>query len=376
MIPLAEWKVTRKQKRLIKEVLKSGRLTYGDKTRELERRFAEIHGAKYAIFTSSGTAALKISLHALKDKHGWKDGSEVIIPAVTFVATMNAVLMNNLIPVLVDVEKETANIDARLIEKAITLKTVAILPVHLLGQPADMDEIMRIANKYKLRVVTDSCETMFVNKHVGDTTCFSTYIAHHLVTGVGGLILTNDKKLATTMRSILFHGRDESYLTIDDKPKHIWKRFHFPRHGYSDRMTELEAALGLGGLDNWQEMVKKRQKNALYLAKGLGGANAHFTEVDVSIKYPVIPSYYCHSFMFFPAYVEKRDELMVYLEKRGIQSRTMMPLISQPITKPYLKKKYPVAEYIGEHGILLPCHHYLKKKDLDFMLKTIQEFYQ
>src|SRR3990167_2528261 len=209
MIPLAEWKVTRKQKRLIKEVLKSGRLTYGDKTRELERRFAEIHGAKYAIFTSSGTAALKISLHALKDKHGWKDGSEVIIPAVTFVATMNAVLMNNLIPVLVDVEKETANIDARLIEKAITLKTVAILPVHLLGQPADMDEIMRIANKYKLRVVTDSCETMFVNKHVGDTTCFSTYIAPHLVTGVGGLILTNDKKLATTMRSILFHGRDE-----------------------------------------------------------------------------------------------------------------------------------------------------------------------
>src|SRR3990167_6029782 len=110
-ITLADWKATRKQKKLVKEVLDSGRLTYGDKTRELERRFAEIHGAKHAIFTSSGTAALKISLHALKDRHGWKDGSEVIIPSVTFVATMNAVLMNNLKPVLVDVQQETANLD-------------------------------------------------------------------------------------------------------------------------------------------------------------------------------------------------------------------------------------------------------------------------
>src|SRR3990167_283942 len=365
MIPLAEWKVTRKQKRLIKEVLKSGRLTYGDKTRELENRFAEIHGAKYAIFTSSGTNALKISLHALKDKYGWKDGSEVIIPAVTFVATMNVVVMNNLRPVLVDVRAETANIDKLQIEKAISRRTVAILPVHLLGQPADMDAIIKIAKKHNLLVVTDSCETMFVNKHQGDTTCFSTYIAHHMVTGVGGFILTNDKKLATTMRSMLFHGRDESYLTIDDKPKHIWKRFHFPRHGYSDRMTELEAALGLGGLDNWQEMIEKRQLNASILS----------WELDDLIEYPV-SGFFVHAFMFFPAYVERRNELMIYLEKHGIQSRTMMPLISQPITKPYLKKKYPVAKYIEERGLLLPCHQYLKKRDLEFMVKKIKDFYR
>ena len=369
-VALADWKATRKQKKLIKEVLKSGRLTYGDKTRELERQFAEIHGAKYAIFTSSGTAALKVSLHALKDKHGWKDGSEVIIPAVTFVATMNAVLMNNLKPVLVDVDKWTANIDFKLIEEAITKKTVAILPVHLLGQAAEMDEIMEIAKKHKLEVVEDSCETMFVNKLRGTTACFSTYVAHLLVTGVGGLILTNDKKLATIMRSMLFHGRDESYLNIDDKPKEIWKRFHFPRHGYSDRMTELEAAIGLGGLDNWEEMVEKRQDNAAYLL-----ANLPIGWVDSPIAGSV------HSFMFFPMYVLKaspksRDELMIYLEKHGIQSRTMMPLISQPIAKPYLKKRYPVAEYIGERGILLPCHQYLKKRDLKYMVEKIRKFYQ
>lgn len=247
-VTLADWKVTRKQKKLIKQVLKSGRLTYGDKTRELERRFAEIHGVKYALFTSSGTAALKIALHAYKDKYGWKDGDEVIIPAVTFVATMNVVLMNNLKPVLVDVNKYTVNINPDEIEKAITKKTRAIIPVHLLGQPAPMKTIMKIAKKHKLVVIEDSCETMFVNQIQGDVACFSTYVAHLLVTGVGGFITTNDEEMAITMRSMMFHGRDESYLNMDDKPKDITKRFHFPRFGYSDRMTELEAALGLGEL--------------------------------------------------------------------------------------------------------------------------------
>lgn len=375
MVTLAEWKATRRQKKLIKEVLKSGRLTYGDKTRELERRFAEIHGAKHAIFTSSGTAALKISLHALKDKHGWEDGSEVIIPSVTFVATMNAVLMNNLKPVLVDVKLETANIDPALIEKAITKKTVAIMPVHLLGQPADMDAILRIAKKRNLEVIEDSCETMFVNKLRGTTACFSTYIAHLLVTGVGGFILTNEDKLATVMRSMLFHGRDESYLNIDDKPKEIWKRFHFPRHGYSDRMTEVEAAIGLGGLDSWQEMVKKRQDNAYYVRENILGYLAWPYTPGVNFPWKRW-GYRGHSFMFLPMYAERRDELMVFLEKNGIQTRTMMPLISQPITKPYLKEKYPVAKYIEDKGILLPVHQYLKKKDLNFMVEKIKEFYE
>ena len=365
MISIAEWKVTRKQKRLVKEVLNSGRLTYGDKTRELEERFAEIHGVKHALFTSSGTAALKIALHALKERYDWKNGDEVIVPSVTFVATMNVVLMNNLVPVLVDVLPTTVNIDPELIEKAITKKTRAIIPVHLLGQPADMTEILKIAKEHKLKVVEDSCETMFVNKVQGDIACFSTYLAHLLVTGIGGFITTNDDKLATVMRSMMFHGRDESYLTIDDKPKDISKRFWFPRFGYSDRMTEMEAALGLGDLDDWEYMIYRRQSNAMYLEMSL---------VDY-IDTP-IDTIGDHSFMFFPAYVEKRDELMVYLEKQGIQTRTMMPLINQPLVKPYLKKKYPVAQYILEHGILLPCHQHLKKKDLDYMIEKIRSFYE
>ena len=371
-ITMADWSVTRKQKRLVKQVLNSGRLTYGEKTKELEKRFAEIHGVKHALFTSSGTAALKIALHALKDKYGWKDGDEVIIPAVTFVATMNVVLMNNLKPVLVDVDPNTVNIDPEQIEKAITKKTRAIIPVHLLGQPADMKAILKIAKKYKLKVVEDSCETMFVNKVQGDVACFSSYIAHLLVTGVGGFITTNDKKLATTMRSMMFHGRDESYLNIDDKPQDISKRFWFPRFGYSDRMTELEAALGLGELGDWEWMIKQRQKNARYIYTELSGTMAKHGAADV---WGPVTDISKHSFMFLPLLVKKRDGLMVHLEKCGIQTRTMMPLTTQPLVKPYLKKKYPNADWINRHGLLLGCHQYLSKKDLQYVVDCIKEFY-
>ncbi len=369
-ISMADWRVTRKQKRLIKEVLKSGRLTYGEKTRELEERFAEIHGVKHALFTSSGTSALKIALHALKDKYGWKDGDEVIIPAVTFVATMNVVLMNNLKPVLVDVLKDTVNIDPELIEKAITKRTVCILPVHLLGQPADMTAILELARKHKLKVVEDSCETMFVNQVRGDVACFSTYLAHLLVTGIGGFITTNDDQLATVMRSMMFHGRDESYLNIDDRPADISKRFWFPRFGYSDRMTELEAALGLAELDDWESMIAVRQENANYLIWKLEGSTP--------VQFPItnIPH---HALMFFPMIVKDRDALMLHLEGRGIQTRTMMPLTTQPIVKKHIKgnlaKKYPIATHINKHGLLMGCHQYLTRKDLDHIVTSIKEFY-
>lgn len=373
IVSMAEWKANRRQKKLVKQVLKSGRLTYGDKTREFEDRFAHIHGANYALFTSSGTAALKVALNALKDRYKWKDGDEVIIPAVTFVATMNVVIMNNLKPVLVDVDPHTANINPKLIEAAITKRTRAVIPVHLLGQPADMDAIMKIAEKHKLKVIEDSCETMFVNQLRGDVACFSTYLAHLLVTGVGGLALTNDKRLATDMRSIMFHGRDESYLNIDDKPADIRKRFWFPRFGYSDRMTELEAALGLGELDDWPIMIRKRQENADYLIREL-------VKLDrIPVDYP-ISSVLGHAFMFFPMLVERRDNLMLYLESRGIQTRTMMPLTIQPIVKKHIKgdlrRRYPSATYINEHGLLIGCHQYLKKKQLDKIVTAIKGFYE
>ena len=376
MITMADWKVSRKQKKLIKEVLKSGRLTYGPKTAELEEKFAEAHDRKYAMFTSSGTAALQIALHALKDELGWKDGDEVIMPAVTFVATMNVITYNNLKPKLVDVGPDM-NINPDLIKKAITKKTKAIMVVHLLGRPADMKRILQIAVKHKLPVIEDSCETMFVPRDglvvgsSGTIACFSTYLAHLMVTGVGGFIVTDNKKLSDIMRSMMFHGRDNSYLSMDDNNKEdvFKKRFLFVRQGYSSRATELEAALGLGDMDTWGKMILKRQNNAIYLRSKLA---------DLPIEFPW-DNPFEHAFMFFPMIVQNRDKLMKYLEDEGVHTRTMLPLTNQPIVQKILgkniEKKYPMADYANKYGLLIGCHQYMKKKDLDYIINKIRSFY-
>jgi dTDP-4-amino-4,6-dideoxygalactose transaminase len=365
-VPIADWKVTRKQKKLMNEVLNSGRLTYGSKTKELEERFAEIHGRKYALFTNSGTSALQVVLHYFKRKYGWKDGDEVIIPAVTFVATMNVVLQNNLKPVLVDVDLDDISIDPVLLERALTSRTVAVIPVHLFGQSAEMDTIMKIAKRHHFKVIEDSCETMFVkykNRPVGsrgDAACFSSYLAHIMVTGVGGFITTNDKKDSEIMRSMMFHGRHESYLNIDSKE--INRRFLFTRPGYSYRATEMEAAIGLGELDTYEKNIKQRQKNAEYLMNGLSSCDTVFPIREIEN----------HAFMFFPILVTNRDKLIDRFESKGIQTRTMMPLTSQPWVKEVLgdiEDDYPDAKFVNEHGILIGCHQYLSQKQLDYIIE-------
>lgn len=359
-VPLADWKSTYSQRRLVKKVLKSGRLTYGSVTKQLEEQFALIHDWEYSLFTSSGTDALKIALGALKEKYGWKDGDEVIIPAVTFVATMNIVLMNNLIPVLVDVDRTTFNIDPTQIEQAITKKTRAVIPVHLLGQPADMVTIMKLAKRHNLRVIEDSCEMMGIDYAPrGDIACYSTYLAHLLSTGVGGFIATSDSNLTTIMRSMMFHGRDESYLSIDDTTDPNL-HYSFPRFGYSDRLTEMEAALGLVELANLQDNIYIRRENACRLYEGIHG------------DYKILPN---HAFMFFPLISSKRDELAHYLQDNGIETRHIMPLTTQPLAKKYLKGRYPNATYINKRGLLLPCHQYLNYKQLNHMIKTVKDFY-
>lgn len=380
-VPLSDWKATRYQKRLVRKVMRSGRLTYGPMTEELEKKFAEIHGRKHALFLSSGTSALKIALHAFKDQYGWKDGDEVIMPATTFIATMNAVIMAGLKPVLVDVFMRTINIDTNLIEKAITKKTRAILPVHLLGQSADMPTIMEIARRRGLKVIEDSCETAFTNYQgapvgsMGDAACFSTYMAHHLVTGVGGFITTNDSEMATIMRSMMFHGRDESYMTIDDNNKTgdaldhmIKRRFYFDKFGYSDRATELQAAIGIGGLKTYERDMQRRRENAKMLYNGLYGLPMVFPIDDMEE----------HGFMFFPILTNDRKNLMKHLEHSGIQTRTMMPLINQPVVKRYYgrMKRLPVSSSILNHGLLIGCHHHLSKKQIQYVIDKVWEFYQ
>ena len=188
-ITLGQCKINDAGKRYVNDALDNNRLSAGKYTKKFEEDFAKLHQCKYGIFCNSGTSALQISLAALKEFYGYKDGDEVLVPATTFIATSNVVLQNNLTPVFVDVDPLTFNIDPLKIEAKITSRTRACIPVHLFGLPADMDSISAIAKTHSLNIIEDSCETMFAGirgKSVGsfgDIACFSTYVAHLIVGG-------------------------------------------------------------------------------------------------------------------------------------------------------------------------------------------------
>ena len=376
-----------KEKKYLKQVIKSNRLSYGPLTQKFEVLFSQEHGCKFGIFCNSGTSALHIALAALKEKYKWQDKDEVIVPAITFIATSNIVLHNNMRPVFVDVDKNTYNINPSLIEEKITDRTKAIIPVHLFGMPADMFPIMKICRKYHLRIIEDSCETMFAsykNKKVGsfgDIGCFSTYIAHFLVTGIGGLCITDNDELAVMIRSLINHGRDSIYIGIDDDKKQgkslfevVDRRFKFIRLGHSFRATEIEAAIGLGQLERKDDIISKRRTNGRYLTEGL-------SDLDNFLQLPCVPKDRDHNFMMYPIVIKRgnKKKLVYFLEKNLIETRDMMPLLNQPLyTKLFGKKEdeFPVAKWINHNGFYIGCHQYLKKVELDYIIDKFHEFYK
>jgi perosamine synthetase len=388
IVPVGGLQITERARELVNQVLDSGRLSYGPMTREFERRFAERHDCRYAVFCNSGTSALHIAIACLKEAGGWRDGDEVIVPALTFVATPNMVLINDLTPVFVDVDPVTYNIDPRQIEAAITDRTRAIMPVHLFGQPCEMDPILEIAHRHGLRVVEDSAETMFARYKgrsvgaFGDVGCFSTYIAHLLVTGVGGFATTNSDEHAVVLHSLMNHGRDSIYLNIDDRgntPEERLKiaegRFRFVRFGHSFRATELEAAVGLAQLDDMPELIRRRQENAAYLIDRL-------SQFDGELQLPSWPDYVDHVFMMFPIVIRdsktRKGDLVSHLEENGVETRDMVPLLNQPIYKERfgdIESRFLTTKWVNESGFYIGCHPYLEEEQLDHVVRQVERFF-
>ena len=376
------------EKRLVNEVLESNRLTYGPMSKRFEREFAARHEVRDAIFTNSGTSALHIAIAVLKERFHWKDGDEVLVPAVTFVATPNVVLHNNLIPVFVDVCPRTYNIDPARIEEKITPRTRAIMPVHLLGLPCSMGPIMEIARKYHLKVVEDSAECMFARyqgKPVGswgDIGCFSTYAAHMLVTGVGGLAVTNNDDLAIDLRSLMNHGRDSTYLSCDDDKDKVGEalemiialRFSFIHVGHSFRCTELEAALGVGQIANADANNAQRRQVAQMYLEGL-------KDLEEYIQLPYTPEDREHCFMLFGIVLrnELKRNLVNFLEARNIETRDMLPLLNQPIYRRLfgdLEPQYPVARWINNNGFYIGCHPYMTDNEVAFVIEAFHDYFR
>jgi len=376
------------EKRLVNEVLESNRLTYGPKTKLFEREFAGRHGCRFSLYMNSGTSALQVALAACKEKYGWADGDEIILPAVTFVATCNVILQNGLTPVFVDVEPSTYNIDAAKIGAAITSRTRAILPVHLLGLPADMMAIMQLAREHRLAVIEDSAECMFATCNgklvgsFGDIGCFSTYAAHIVVTGVGGLATTNDPRLATLMRSLMNHGRNNLYISCTDDAglegaeleEVIAKRFSFERIGFSYRCTEMEAAIGLGQLARADEMMARRRQIAARFTHA-------FSELTPFLQLPTCPLGRTHSWMVYGLATrgDDKQELVSYLENRNIETRDLLPLTNQPVYRKLFgddfEDRFPVAKWVNHHGFYIGCHPYMTDDEVEFVISAFTDFY-
>ena len=373
----------------IKQVLDSSHLSYGHFSRSFEEQFAAFHACAHAIFMASGTSALQAALSILREMHGWVDGDEVIVPAMTFIATPNIVLHNNLDVRFAEVDSVSCNIDPTKLEEALTDRTRAIIPVHLFGRPAEMDPIMEFAQAHDLRVLEDSCETMFAKYRgrpvgsFGNAACFSTYVAHMLVTGVGGFVTTNDAEIAVGARSYLNHGRDSIYLSIDDDRdttpaklhEVVARRFNFIRVGHSFRATEFEAALGVAQLEQVDSILATRKENAQYFLEHLRPL-----EEKGFLSLPVVPDDADHVFMMFPVVVRdgRKRGLVNCLEEHLIETRDLMPLLSQPVSLELfgdLRSRFPVATYNAENGFYVGCHPYLSPEQREYMGETFLDFF-
>ncbi len=343
----------------------------GENVKEFEQKFAEKFGYKHAIATSSGTDA-DICCCASLYEFGAKRGDEIIVPALSFVATANSILAAGFIPKFADIEVESLNIDPKKIEEAITDRTRAIMVVHTMGKPCEMDSILKITQAHNLKIIEDACEAHGatykgrVVGSIGDTGTFSFYAAHVVVAGEGGMIVTNNDEIANVIRSVKSHGRPFGSIYFD-----------FQRVGFNSRMNELTAAVGLEGLEHFDETFDKRKSNLyklLELTKELSEYCYFLNEEEYEKVSP-------HA---FPLVLKDkrydRDKLYNYLESKGIQGKTLFgSLPTQHQAFKFLNYEYgqfPASEYVGENGLHFGIHQYLSDDDLFYIRDTLRAYFK
>lgn len=351
----------------ILDALHSKKYILGPEVEKFERRFAEYCGAKFAIGVSSGTAALFLALKSL----GIRKDDEVIIPANTYIAAALAVSYTGARPVLVEMNDETYNIDTNKIESAISNRTKAILPVHLYGQPADVDKILEIANKYNLRVIWDACQahgSMYNEKIIGgerDIVCFSFYPTKNLgCFGDGGIITTSNEEIAIKLRKLRDYGRTDRYAN--------------ELIGYNSRLDELQAAclnVSLNYLDGWNE---KRIKNA----ETYGILLSDIKEIKPPKKIDAAK----HIYHLYIIRAKKRDELIKYLAEKEIQTLIHYPIPIylqkaysgngyEQVDLGYKKGDFPATEKFVEETVSLPMFPDMTHEEIVYVVNTIKEFY-
>jgi dTDP-4-amino-4,6-dideoxygalactose transaminase len=356
MINIAKPLIGEEEKKAVEEVLSSGMIACGPKVDQFEKKYAEYIGTKHAISTTSGTTALHLAMLSL----GLGPGDEVIVPAFTFIASANVVLFCNAKPVFCDIDENTFNIDAEKIKRLISSKTKAIMPVHLYGQPADMNPIMELAEKHNLRVIGDACQAhgaKYDNKMIGtfpDMECFSFYPTKNMTTGEGGMITTNDDKLADLLLSIRNHGREKTK----------WGYEH-GRIGYNYRTTDIAAAIGLEQLKKLEDFNKKRKENA----KILNGKLKNIKGIETPYKIKNAE----HVYHQYTIKCENRDKIIKKLKENeiGFGIYYPKPLHYYQHLKKYGHKDLKNSEIISNIILSLPIHPAVSRQDLEKIVEII-----
>lgn len=354
-IPISKPFIGDEEKQAVMGVLDSGMLAMGPKTAQFETEFAKMSGVKHAIAVSSGTTALHIALLA----NGIGPGDEVITTAFTFIASVNAILYVGAKPVFVDIEEETFNIDLSQVEKAITPRTKAILPVHLYGHLCDIEQLNAIAEKHHLKIIEDACQAV-MSSYKGNkagsfgTGTFSFYATKNMMSGEGGMITTNDDEVAEACRLIRNHG--------------MKVRYYHDMLGYNFRMMDIQAAIGLEQLKRLPEFNKKRRQHADY-----------FNAKIESVKTPRERQDYYHIWHQYTIRVNHgrdRDAAVKQLNEAGIGTGIYYPV---PIHhQGYIRKimgeiSLPVTEQMSREVISLPVHPMLSQEDLETIVVEVNK---
>ncbi|SHE47232.1 perosamine synthetase [Thermoanaerobacter uzonensis DSM 18761] len=334
--------------------------TVGPFVPEFEEKFAKYLKVTSCVAVQSGTAAIHAALYEL----GIKEGDEVIVPAITFVATVNPIVYCGATPVFVDIDKDTWDIDPKEIEKAITSKTKAIIPVHLYGNPCDMDEIMKIAEKYGLYVIEDATESLGAEYKgrmtgtIGHIGCFSFNGNKIITTGGGGMISTNKEKWAAHIKFLVNQARDAS------------QGYFHPEIGFNYRMTNLEAALGLAQLERLPEFLKKKRMYFEAYKKIFEGID----EITLQKEYEgAISSAWLPSIKIDCKKVNMTiPEIQSKLKERGIPTRRIFnPIIDFPPYVKYKKGSYSNSYEIFENGLSLPASTLNTMESIEYAAKTL-----
>jgi len=371
-IPFHKTHITDEEIEAVTITMKSGWLTMGPKTVEFENKFKEYIGSLNAVCMNSATAALHLSLKAI----GLSRNDEVIIPTNTFVATAEVVTYFDAIPVLCDVEENTHNIDVSKIEKLITPKTRAIIPVHFAGQPCDMDEIYEIAKKNNLKIIEDAAHSLpssYKNVKIGsllgsDITCFSFYATKTLSTGEGGMATTNNNIYSDSMKRNRLHGisRDawDRYTT-----KASWY-YEVVDNGCKYNTTDINSAIGLIQLQKQNELRAKRARIAKKYTESFKN--------NKNIILPFIKEDRITSWHLYVIKINNRDEIIEKLKETGIGcSVHFIPIHKHPYYKnkyKYKNEDYPIANSIFEKSLSLPIYPDMTDIEIEFVIKNILKY--